>query len=126
MSAKIQTLILKGMGAEPGADHKGNKLMRLTLEGVAGEVIHAVSLDPDFPMKLTGTLFKVAADEIARSALAALAAAATGRSQTHTALAYSVLGTAPGRVLMITTTDKQVLKISLSDTQADSLGEHLK
>jgi len=126
MSAKIQTLILRGMGADPGADNKGNKLMRLTLEGVGGEVIHAVSLDPDFSMKLTGTLFKVAADEIARSALTTLAASATARAQTHTALAYSVIGSAPGRVLMITTTDKQVLKISLSDTQADSLGEQLK
>jgi hypothetical protein len=63
VSVNIQEIHVRGLGAEPSAD---GQLLRLTIDGTKGEVIHAI-LQAHGLVPLAGVLLKVGVDETVRA-----------------------------------------------------------
>jgi hypothetical protein len=117
---------LKSIGVETGADERGNRVTRLTLESITGQRVYGISRDANFTMKAVGLLTKTITDDIVNTVGALNEANRTAQRMTYTSLEFGIVGKSPGRVLMVGTTDNLVLQISLSDGQAQALRELLK
>jgi hypothetical protein len=117
VSVNIQEIHVRGLGAEPSAD---GQLLRLTIDGTKGEVIHAI-LQAHGLVPLAGVLLKVGVDETVRAVKSGREAYPNLQPQTHVAVRLEVVTAKGNHVLLVETTDRKLLQISLTDTQRQNL-----